>query len=448
MKISRDELTSMLRLALPVVVAELGWVSMSIVDTMMVGRLGPEAIGAVSVGNSLFIAAAIFGIGLLLGLDTFISRAFGADNHSECRRWLAHGVLLSLFLTPPLTGAVLLPILFLDEWGTRPEVLALAIPYLKTLAFGVLPLLLYASFRRYLQALSRVAVVMFALITANLVNAAANWVLIFGNLGFPPLGVEGAGWATFISRSYMALVLFAFILYAERHRIQAFIKEFTHFEKQRLKDLLSLGFPAAIQLTLEIGVFAMATALVSRLDPLSLAAHQVALATASFTFMVPLGVSAAAAVRVGQAMGRGRPDQAANSGWMALIVGSVFTTFAALMFLIFPVQILRLYTPETAVISVGVPLLAIAAFFQVFDGLQVISTGALRGTGETRTAMKASLVCHWLLGLPIGYFLCFTLDWGVFGIWIGLSTGLTVVGIWLVSFWSFKTRQMTRTGDR
>ncbi len=442
MTISRDELFSMLRLALPVVVAELGWVSMSIVDTMMVGRLGAEAIGAVSVGSSLFRAAAIFGIGLLLGLDTFISQAFGAENHSECRRWLAHGVFLSLFLTPPLTGVALLPILFLDEWGTSPEVLSLAVPYLKTLAFGVLPLLLYTSFRRYLQALSKVGIVMFALVTANLVNAAANWILIFGNLGFPPLGVEGAGWATFVSRSYMAIVLFASILHAERHRIGAFIKELSHFEKQRLKDLLSLGLPAAIQLTLEIGVFATATVLASRLAPVSLAAHQVALATASFTFMVPLGVSAAGAVRVGQAMGRGRPDQAADSGWMALIVGSAFMAFAALMFLSFPVQILQLYTLETAVISVGVPLLAIAAFFQIFDGLQVISTGVLRGTGETRTSMKANLVCHWLLGLPIGYVLCFILDWGVFGLWIGLSAGLTVVGIWLVSFWSFRTRQI------
>jgi MATE family multidrug resistance protein len=443
MKVSRDELASMLRLALPVVIAELGWVSMSIVDTMMVGRLGAEAIGAVSIGSSLFIAAAIFGIGILLGLDTFISQAFGADNQPECRRWLAHGVYLSLLLTPPLTGAAMLPTLFMESWGTRPEVLVLAIPYLKTLALSVLPLLLYATFRRYLQALSKVGFVMLTLITANVVNAVANWVLIFGNLGFPALGVEGAGWATFVSRAYMAVTLFAFILYTERHRLRAFIHEFTHLEKQRLKDLIGLGFPAAIQLTLEIGVFATATAFASRLAPVALAAHQVALATAAFTFMVPLGVSAAGAVRVGQAMGRGEPRQAADSGWTALVVGTAFMAFAALMFLIFPVQILRLYTPEATVISVGVPLLAIAAFFQVFDGLQVISTGILRGTGETRTAMKASLVCHWFLGLPIGYVLCFVLDWGVFGLWIGLSTGLTVVAIWLVSFWSFRIREIS-----
>lgn len=442
MNISRTELVSMLKLALPVVVAELGWVSMSIVDTMMVGRLGPEAIGAVSVGSSLFLAAAIFGIGLLLGLDTFVAQAFGAQKESECRRWLVQGVFLSFVVTPPLTLLALLPTLFLDDWGTRPEVLPLAVPYLKTLALGVLPLLLYASFRRYLQALSRARVVMFVLVTANLVNAAANWILIFGNLGFPALGVEGAGWATFVSRSYMALALFTAILSAERRKVRAFLKEFLHPEMQRLKDLFSLGFPAAVQLTLEVGVFATATALASRLEPVSLAAHQIALATAAFTFMVPLGVSAAGAVRVGQAMGRGRPDQAADSGWTALLVGSAFMAFAALMFLVFPSQILRIYTPAAEVISVGVPLLAIAAFFQVFDGLQVISTGILRGTGETRTPMIANLVCHWFVGLPISYLLCFILDWGVFGLWIGLSTGLTVVGIWLVSFWSRRTREI------
>jgi len=439
MRITKFDLHSMLKLAVPVVMAELGWVSMSIVDTMMVGRLSPEAIGAVSVGSSLFLAVAIFGIGLLLGLDTLVSQSFGAGKIRECGQWLVHGVYLSLLVTPLLSLIMLIPIGILDDWGTEPQVLELTIPYLKTLTWSILPLLLYATFRRYLQAQSRVKSVMFALISANAVNAVANWLLVFGNFGFPAMGVAGAGWATFISRVYMAATLLICIFVRKGQLAQIC---FT-FDRTRISRLLSLGFPAATQITLEVGVFALATALASRLDPISLAAHQIALSAASFTFMVPLGVSAAGAVTVGQALGRKRPDQAAAAGWTALILGVLFMSFSTLAFLATPGPIVRIFTDELAVVSTGIALLAIAAFFQIFDSFQVISTGLLRGMGDTKTPMVTSLLCYWLLGLPVGYYLCFVLKWGVRGLWIGLCFGLILVAVWLSAVWWQRIRALT-----
>jgi len=429
----------MLKLAVPVVMAELGWVSMSIVDTMMVGRLSAEAIGAVSVGSSLFLAVAIFGIGLLLGLDTLVSQSFGAGKIRECGQWLVHGVYLSFLLTPLLSLIMFFPIGILDDWGTEPKVLELTIPYLKTLTWSILPLLLYATFRRYLQAQSRVKSVMFALISANAVNAAANWLLVFGNFGFPAMGVAGAGWATFISRVYMAATLLVCILLGKGQLAQISFK----FDRTRISRLLTLGFPAATQISLEVGVFALATALASRLDSISLAAHQIALSAASFTFMVPLGVSAAGAVSVGQALGRKRPGQAVAAGWTALIIGVIFMSFATLVFLVTPGPIVRIFTDELAVVSTGIALLAIAAVFQIFDSFQVIATGLLRGMGDTKTPMITSLLCHWLLGLPVGYYLCFVLGWGVRGLWIGLCFGLILVAVWLSAVWWRRIRALT-----
>jgi len=277
------------------------------------------------------------------------------------------------------------------------------------------------------------------------VNALVNWLLIFGNLGAPTLGVVGAGWATFISRSYMAGGLFLYILYNDHRRRTGLFRTSFAFDPSRMRELLTLGFPAAAQITLELGVFAVATALAARLDSVSLAAHQIALTAASITFMVPLGVSSAGAVRVGQALGRGEPRAAGHAGWTALILGAGFMGLSALCFLSFRSYILRAFSSDEAVLAAGVSLLFVAAFFQLFDGVQVVATGILRGAGDTRTPMLSNLVGHWFLGLPIGVTLCFMLDWGVVGLWIGLSFGLIGIGIVLLFVWTRRVRHLNRS---
>ncbi len=437
----KQETRPMLALAGPVVLAELGWMAMGTVDTLMVGRLNPLAIGAVGIGHALFLVPSFFGVGLLLGLDTQVAQAFGARRLEDCHRALFQGVYLSLLLTLPLTGVALWVLAPLAKAaGVDPRVLAIALPYLETVTWSLLPLLLYTALRRYLQAIGHVRPVMIALVSANLVNVAANWILIFGHLGSPALGVEGAAWATLCSRIYMVVLLVLAVVRHDRSRSTRLWQAPRRLEWARIGSLLRLGLPAALQITLEMGVFATATTLAGFLDPASLAAHQIALTAASVTYMVPLGVSAAGAVRVGQAVGRRDPEGAAASGWTALLIGAAFMSLAGLLFLAVPEGLVRAFSNDREVVAIGVTLLTVAAFFQLFDGIQVVATGNMRGLGDTRTPMLANLAGHWLVGLPVGAGLCFGAGLGITGLWVGLCVGLIAVGGTLLWVWTGQVR--------
>jgi MATE family, multidrug efflux pump len=427
-----------------VVAAELGWMAMGLVDTLMVSPLGPEAIGAVGIGNNVFLAVAIFGMGLLLGLDTLVSQAFGARRLDECHRWLWHGLVLAVGLSAPLATLVWFTPVLLVRLGVHSAVLPLATGYVRALAWSLLPLLLYAACRRYLQGRSIVRPVGFALVTANVVNAVTNWVLIYGKFGLPALGVEGAAWATTSARVYMFVVLAAAIVLAERGSASGLWQTPRAIERARLRRLTSIGLPAAGQLVLEIGVFATATTLAGRLVPAALAAHHVALNLAALAFMVPLGMASAGAVRVGQYVGRADAQGAKRAGWAVLALAVLVMTASAAVFATMPALLVRLFTPDVVVVATGVVLLRIAAVFQVFDGLQVAATGILRGLGETRAPLLANFVGHWMIGLPVGYYLCFGAEYGVSGLWIGLTLGLIIVAVTLVAVWRVRVRALTR----
>ena len=439
-----DELRRLAALAGPVVVAEVGWMTMGLVDTVMVGPLGPAAIGAVGLGGALFMALGVFGMGLLLGLDTLVSQAFGAGRLDEGRRWLVHGVALAALLTLPMMLLGWSGLGALDRMRIHPEVVTLARPYLEAVVWSLPPLLGYAACRRYLQGVSVVRPIAFALVTANLLNAAANWALIYGHLGLPALGVRGAAWATVVARIYMAGVLAAAVVLERHSAAVSPWRALLRIELRRLGRLTALGFPAAAQITLEVGVFAAATALAGRIDPVSLAAHQIALNVAGFVYMVPLGVASAGAVLVGQAVGARDPARAARAGWTALGAIACFMALVAVVFLTVPQLLLATFTRDARVVGLGTSLLAVAALFQLFDGLQVVATGILRGVGDTRVPMAMNLAAHWLLGLPVGYALALSAGWGVVGLWIGLSVGLISVGIALTGVWAWRARALVR----
>src|SRR5688500_17654227 len=333
--LTRSELLPLLRLAGPVVLAEIGWMGMGIVDTMMVGPLGPAAIGATGLGSAVFTAIAIFVMGLMLGLDALVSQAYGAGDRDDCTRWLHHGVLLALVTAPLVMTLTWLAYLTLDSWGLHPDILALVKPYLSVIAVGAWPMLLYAAFRRYLQGMHIVRPIMYALISANLINAGANWLLIYGNLGFPALDVAGSAWATTAARVYMAAFLFVAIRGEHKRRADRRVR--LAIEPARFRRLIALGSPAAATITLEVGVFAAATALAGKLDPVSAGAHQIALNLASLAFMVPLGLASSGAVRVGHAFGARDPHRAARAGWAALATSSAIMLAIGLVFFIWPV---------------------------------------------------------------------------------------------------------------
>ena len=438
----RRELWPLLKLAGPVVMAEIGWMSMGIVDTIMVGPLGAAAIGATGMSSSLFFAFAVFGMGVMLGLDALVAQSYGAGRLDECVRWLKHGLALALVVGPATMAVFYLSLTGIGALGLHEDVRRLARPYLLVIPLSSVPLLLYATFRRYLQGIHAVRPVMFALITANLVNAAANWVLIYGRLGAPALGVAGAAWATVFARVYMAAFLFVAIIRIHRARGEKHPHVPFAIEWDRIRRLIAFGVPAAAQITLEVGVFAAVSALAGRLDPVSLGAHQIALNIAALAFMVPLGLSSAGAVRVGHAIGGRDPRRALHAGWTALGVGAAIMTSIGITFILFPMPLLRPFTGDVRLLDIGRQLLAIGAAFQLFDGTQAVATGVLRGIGDTRTPMITNVIGHWVFGLPAGYALCFAAGWGVAGLWIGLSIGLTFVAIVLTFIWHRKSRAL------
>lgn len=433
----RHEFRPTMSLALPLVLAELGWMSMAIVDTVMVGHLpnSAEAIGAVSISSNIFNVLSLFGGGLLIGLDTLVSQAFGAGKREDCHRSLLNGIYLSLAMTPFLMLPVWYYAPLLRALGVEPHVAALAIPYMKALNIGLLPLLLYFAVRRTLQAMNLVKPVAFALITANLINALGNWVFIYGKWGAPALGVLGSGWSTALARLYMAVVLVGYLLWYDRRHRTELLSTPVEIDLLRIRRLIALGLPTALQMTLEIGVFAFVTALIGRLGAIALASHQIALNTIALTYMVPLGISSAAAVRVGQAIGRKDMRGAGDAGNTAIFVGAVFMAAAGIALLVFPRWIALMYTPDEGVIRSTTLLLAAGAAFQLFDGIQTVATGALRGAGDTRTPMFCHFTAYWVIGLPLGAWLCFRRNWGAFGLWSGLSLALILIGIVLLIVW-------------
>ena len=439
---SESELRAMFSLAAPLVLTELGWMAMGIVDTMFVGRVSAEAIGAVSLGTSVFYAIAVFASGLLLGLDTLVSQSFGAGDLDDCHHSLINGIWLALFLIPCVMGFVWLMVPAMARFGINASVLRDTTPYIRALNWSAPPLMLFFCLRRYLQSIGVVRPILLTLITANLVNAAGNWIFVFGNFGAPRLGAEGAGWSTCVSRVYM---LVAIVLIIWRRDPKAFLVSWRP-DFPRIGRLLALGLPAAGQIGLETSVFATVTILIGKLSSAILAGHQIALTVVSTTFMMPLGISSAAAVRVGHAIGRRDPEGASRAGWTALAFGAGAMSLGALAMLIIPQAIARLFTPEAAIIAGAAPLLRVAAFFQLFDGLQVTATGALRGAGDTRTPMLCHFAGYWILGLPLGAFLCFRESLGAVGLWMGLSAGLIVIGMVLVWFWR-RTARGLRGGN-
>jgi multidrug resistance protein, MATE family len=430
------ELRELVALAVPVVLSEVGWMAQGVVDVIMVGPLGPSAIGAVALGNAVCYTPSLFGVGLMLGLDTLVAQAYGRRDHDECHRWLAQSVYLGLIAAPVIMVLLAAASFAFPHFGIAREVALPASGYLRILLWSTLPLLLYAGTRRYLQAVGQVRAITVTYLLANLVNWFGDWVLIYGKLGAPAMGVSGAAMSTVAARVMMAVALMGLAWRYERRRGHPLFKHWAGPQSVRLRTLTRLGLPAAGQILLEVGAWNLATFSAGYLTPVALATHQIVLNYASITYMVPLGISAAAAVAVGRAVGAGDAARARRAGWLALALGTGFMLLAAILFLILPVPLVALYSRDPRVLAVGPALLAIVAAFQIFDGIQTVSTGALRGLGETRVPMLANLVGYWVLGLPLGVFLCFGLNHGIYGLWIGLTLALIVIALSVLYRWN------------
>jgi len=441
----------MLRLALPLVMAEVGWMAMGVVDTVMVGHLPRPAvtISAAALGQVLYNTLA-FGVGgVLLGLDTYLSQAHGAGELEDANKWLLSGVLLACGLSAALMAMVWVGPVAMRRLPVDREVMRQAVSFLGALNWGTLPLFLYMTFRRYLQAFNHVRPIAAAVVSANAVNAGLDWLLLFGHrwsvarhsVGIAAYGVTGAAVSTALARLYLAAFVGVAVWWVDRQHGYGLRRAERAVDWGRLRRLVRLGAPVGGQIFVEISIFAAVTALIGTMGTVPLAGHEIALNCVSFTFMVPFAISAAASVRVGQAVGRVSASEAAAAGWTAIGFGAGFMLAMSAVLVGVPGRIAGGFTRDPLVIAAAVPLLLVGAAFQFFDGVQVTATGALRGMGNTHAGLIVQVIGYWVVGLPLGVWLGFHQKLGAVGLWVGLCAGLMIAGVSLITVWGKAVRR-------
>jgi multidrug resistance protein, MATE family len=422
---TREESRALLQLALPVVLVQVGVMAMGVADTIMVGHLSAAALGAVALGNLYFFGCAILGMGALMALDPVVAQAVGAKDTESVARAVQRGLMLAVLLSIPAALALLAGEQVLGALGQPPEIVPLAGAYARWTAPSVLPLYVFVVLRQSLQALRAMRPILLCILAGNLINIALNWVLIYGNLGAPVLGVSGSAISTTVGRWAMPVILLALAWAPLGPALTPVRRE--AFELAPLWRMLLLGLPIGIQTALEYTAFAAVGLMMGRLGTIPVAAHQVAINLASLTFMVPLGVGQAAAVLVGHAIGAGDLPGARRAARASLVFGVGFMALTSLVFLGLPVGLARLYTRDVATIALAATLLPVAGVFQLFDGTQAVTAGILRGAGDTRAPMLINLAGFWLFGIPLSLLFGFTAGWGPVGLWWGLAAALALV---------------------
>lgn len=424
---TREDLRGLLRLASPIVLIQVGLVSMGAVDTIMVGHVSATALAAVALGNLYTFSLSIFGLGVLLALDPIVAQALGAKDEVAVQRGLQRGLLLSLILAIPtsLLHLTVNPVLTLMQQPG--EVIPITTGYVYRVAPSVWPFFAFMALRQTLQAHRRTRPIVITIVIANIANALLNYAWIFGKFGFPALGVLGSAWATMVGRWLMAGLLLAL---GWKH-LSPYLRRLAPrvFHPRPLGRMLRVGAPIGTQMLFEWGAFAAIGLLMGWLGVIQMAAHQVAINLASLTFMVPLGVSSAAAVIVGHAVGRKDPAGVRRASLAALIVGAGFMSVTAVTFISIPGLLTGIYTTNADVIRLAVLLLPIAGVFQIFDGVQVVCLGVLRGLGDTRVPMFVAILGFWCLGIPVSLWLAFGWNLGAIGLWWGLVAGLAIVAV-------------------
>jgi MATE family multidrug resistance protein len=427
---TRNEVRGVLALAFPVVTVQVGMMFMGVVDTVMVGHFSARDLAAVALGNLYFFTAVVFPMGLLMSLDPLVSQAVGAGDRPAIGRALQRGGLLALVLTIPVALVLVPGDSLLTVLRQPPEVVPVAAGYALASIPGIFPFLAFVVLRQTLQAMGRVAPIVVTIVVANLANVFFNWVLIFGHFGFPALGAVGSGWASSLSRGLMLLGLLGFSWPLLKVYLRPLRPE--SFQVRALARMVRLGAPIGIQFGLEFGAFGAIGILMGWLGAIAMAGHQVAINLASLTFMVPLGISQASAVLVGQGVGRGDPVGARRAAGAGLLLGVAFMTLTAFLFRVMPEIFARVYTDQAEVVTLAAMLIPVAGLFQVFDGLQVVSAGVLRGVGDTRSPMIVNLLGFWCLGMPVSVWMGFRTAAGPVGLWWGLVVGLAAVAVFLL----------------
>ncbi len=434
----KNHIKETIKLALPVSIGQLGHILLGVVDSFMVGKLGAEPLAAVSLANGIFFLILVLGIGMSHAITVLVAIAKGENKNEYCgvvlRQSLIVNVVFSLLLTIMVLGASEL----LDLLNQEPKVVELTKSYLRILSFSILPFMVFQTYRQFVEGLSDTKPPMYVALVANILNFIMNWVLIFGNLGFPALGLDGAGYATLFTRIFMAIAMMLIVIKSLRYKEFETSLNFKSLDFGIMKKIVNIGFPSGIMYAFEVGAFAFATIIIGWLGAISLAAHQIAINLASISYMVVLGISSAATVRVGNALGRKDILNVKKAGYSAILLSMIFMFSMGIIFIVFNNYLPTLYISNILVINVASTLLIIAALFQLSDGIQAVGIGILKGLTDVKLPMLITLIAYWFIALPSGYYLAFILDLGIIGIWLGLLIGLTsAAGLFVFRFYKF-----------
>lgn len=438
-------------LTAPLALTNLGTLLLGIVDTAVVGRLGETALAAVGLGSSVFFTVSVVGWGWMLALDPLIAQAIGAREGGRAQHVFFQGLWVALFGAVPVSVAIFGAGALLETMGIEPAIAEQTRGYLHARLPAVLPWLALAASRAFLQAHTVTRPLVVGVVVANVVNFPLTWLLVFGDAGLLELGLPGLGVAQLgtagagLASAVSTLVQLAIALAAVRAAWDRGSEQSRRPEPTIIRDVLRLGTPIGLTLLAEVGSFALVSVLMGNLGQRALASHNVAISLVSSTFQIALALGAAASVRVGHAIGRADAEATRRAGLTAIASGGLGMLLSAGAFVAIPRPLARILTDEPGVIEAAVPLLAVAAAFQLSDGVQAVAAGVLRGAGDTQVPLYANLAGHYAIGIPIGASLAWGAGWGAVGLWWGLSAGLTAVAILLTArFWLLSRRAIRR----
>ncbi len=440
-----------LRLAAPVMLGMLGHTFVGLIDNIMVGQLGTAELAAVSLGNSFMFIAMSLGIGFSTAITPLVAEADGEDNFNKGKSAFKHGLFLCTTLGVILFLGVLVakPLMYLMKQPV--EVVELAIPYLDLVAVSLIPLIVFQAFKQFSDGLSMTRYPMYATLVANIVNVVLNYLLIFGKFGFPEMGIVGAAVGTLVSRLIMVLFLWIFLKYKEKSKAYVTNIKFFILQSSMLKKIVTLGFPSALQMFFEVAIFTSAIWISGILGKNPQAANQIALNLSAMTFMVAMGLSVAAMVRVGNQKGLLQYKELRRIAFSIFLLTFLIEIVFALCFIIFnnilpeiylDVNDVENFADNTEVIGIAAKLLIIAALFQISDGIQVVVLGALRGLQDVKIPTVITFFAYWIIGFPISYYLGLHTEYKSSGIWIGLLAGLTASAILLYIRFNYLSKDL------
>jgi MATE family multidrug resistance protein len=439
----KNHINTTFHLAYPVMLSQLGQVSVGVADSMMVGRLGALPLAASSLGNSIFFVVMMFGIGISMGITPLVSKADGKSKTHRISRLFTHGLWINVIASLLMTMFVLGLSQGLHFLNQPEEVVIMTIPYLFIITASLLPLMVFQTFKQMAEGLSQTRQAMYITIFANLVNVALNWVLIWGKFGFPAMGLNGAGLATLISRILMMLMMGGYILLSPRYKKYNFKLALSQTSFPMISRILKIGIPTGFQFIFEVSAFSTAAIMMGWIGVNALAGHQIAINLASISYMMATGLATAGMIRVSNQIGKGNMKGMREAGMVVFGMVTIFMIASAAIFFSLRFFLPTLYIDDPEVVALSASLLIIAGLFQLSDGVQAAGLGVLRGLEDVKVPTIVTLLAYWVLGLPLGYFLAFHMEMGAQGIWYGLLIGLTITaGLLFYRFHSLSKRRM------